>query len=126
MPYFLLLSEMDRSRYDLPAEIEYTPGRYGRKAVAELKRQTGYTLDRIQAGLDGIPKLQPDGTEVVEKDDVAFVAYAWLLAWDAGHKIPWDDFDLRGPIQSRSDEDEVEDEGKVPDPATSSTTTDPA
>ena len=117
----LALSEHDQKRYDVPAEIEYQPGLQGRKAVAELKAQTGYTLERIRAGTQGIIRVQPDGSEVVERDDVAAVAFAWLILWDAGHKIQWDDFDLHGAVDFAAGETEDEEEGKASD--TSSTTT---
>ncbi len=119
----LVLAEVDRVRYDLPDEIEYMAGLFGRKSVAEMKTQTGYTFDRISAGLKGFPKLQPDGTEVLEVDGVAAVAYAWLILWDCGRKIPWADFDLRGSIDFAAGETEDEEEGKAQDPDTSSTTT---
>lgn len=122
MNKLVLLHEPDRVRYNLPDEVEWEPGFFGRKAVAELKRQTGYTLDRISAGLRGIPKIQPDGSEVIERDDVAAVAFAWLILWDRGHQIPWADFDVRGGIDYGYG-DEVEDEGKAPEPDTSNSTT---
>lgn len=121
MTTLALLYEPDRARYGLPAEIEYERGMFGRKSVAELKSQTGYTLERISAGLQGFPKLQPDGSEVIERDGVAALAWAWLILWDNGHKIPWADFDLRGGIDFAHGEQEDEEEGKAPD--TSSTTT---
>ena len=123
MTKLVLLYEPDRARYNLPDEIEYESGMYGRKSVAELKTQTGYTLDRIAAGLRGIIKVQPDGTEVTERDDLAVVAFVWLVLWDAGHKIPWTDFDLRGGIDLNADGSEDEEKGKAEDPDTSSTTT---
>ena len=119
----LALSDSDQQRYGVPAEIEYEPGMQGRKAVAELKAQTGYTLDRIRAGTQGIIRVQPDGSEVIERDDVAAVAYAWMLLWDAGHKIPWDDFDLHGSVNFAAGETEDEEEGKAPDPDMSNSTT---
>ena len=98
MTKLVLLYEPDRARYNLPEEVEYEPGLFGRKSVAELKAQTGYTLDSIAALLRGIPRLQPDGSEVIERDDLAAIAFAWLILWDSGHKIPWVDFDLRGGL----------------------------
>jgi len=121
MTRLALLHEPDRTRYNLPEEIEYTPGLFGRKSVAELKTQTGYTLERIAAGLQGIPRIQPDGSEIIERDGVAAVAYVWLILWDNGHKIPWVDFDVRGGIDYAVGESGDEEEGKAPD--TSITTT---
>lgn len=126
MTKLALLLEADRARYNLPEEVEYESGLYGRKSVAELKAQTGYTLDRISAGLQGIVKIQADGSEVIERDGVAAVALAWLILWDNGHKIPWPAFDVRGTIdfaQGETDETEDGEEGKAQDPDTSSTTT---
>ncbi len=123
----LVLDPADRKRYDLPDEIEYERGMFGRKSIAELKRQTGYTLDRLSAGLRGILKAQPDGTEILERDDVAAVAFVWLVLFDNGHRISWNDFDLRGSIDFSADDPEDEEQGKAPDPDTSNTTTtDPA
>lgn len=123
MTKLVLLYEPDRARYNLPDEIEYESGMYGRKSVAELKAQTGYTLERISAGLQGIPRVQPDGTEIIERDGIAAVALAWLILWDAGHKIPWGDFDVRGGLDFAHGEQEDEEQGKAEVPDTSSTTT---
>lgn len=123
MTKLALLLESDRVRYNLPEEVEYESGLYGRKSVAELKTQAGYTLDRISAGLQGIPRIQPDGSEVIDRDAVAGVALAWMILWDRGFKIPWADFDIRGGIDFAHGEQEDEEEGKAPDPDTSNTTT---
>jgi hypothetical protein len=114
----LVLSEYDQQRYSVPAQVEYESGMFGRKAVAELKSQTGYTLARISAGANGIPRMV-DGVEVIERDDVALVAFAWVILRDAGHKIPWDEFDLHGPVDFAYGEED-EEEGKAD---TSNTTT---
>lgn len=125
MAKLALLYEPDRTRYNLPDEVEYENGMYGRKSVAELKKQTGYTLDRIGAGVTGIPKIQEDGSEVIERDDIAVLAFVWLILWDAGHKIPWSDFDLRGGVNFAAGEEVDEEPGKASDPDTSNTTTTP-
>jgi hypothetical protein len=36
-------AEVDRARYDLPAEVEYTPGQWGFKSVAAAGE--GYRVD---------------------------------------------------------------------------------
>ncbi len=117
----LILAEVDRARYDLPAEIEYIPGQWGFKVVDRVEKATGMTLDRIVAGVQGFPVVKPDGSEGVKVDLAAAVAFAWLIVLDAGHKIAWDDFDLRRWYSLIPDE--VQEEGKAPD--TSNTTTAP-
>jgi hypothetical protein len=121
----LVLAEVDRARYELPDELEYIPGQWGFKIVDKVEKATGLTLDRIFAGMRGIPVVT-DGVEELKVDRVAIVAFAWLVVLDCGYPISWDDFDLHGVFSIATDEPEDEAEGKAPDPATSSTTTDPA
>jgi hypothetical protein len=118
----LILSEVDRAKYDLPAEVEYVSGQWGFKAVAAMEKVSGYTYDRVLAGLRGIIAHDEDGAEYRKFDLLAWVAFAWMILWDAGHRIPWDDFDLHAVPDLISDE-EPEPEGKAPDPDTSSATT---
>lgn len=120
----LVLAEIDRARYDLPAELEYIPGQWGFKIVDKVEKTTGRTLERIFAGMRGIPVIT-DGVETVKVDRIAIVAFAWLIVLDLGHPIAWDDFDLRGVYSIVTDEQADEAEGKAPDPDTSNTTTDP-
>jgi hypothetical protein len=118
----LILSEVDRARYDLPAEVEYTPGQWGFKSVAAMEKATGWTFERVVAGMQGLLARDENGTEYLKIDLVAFVAFAWMILRDAGHRIDWDEFDLRGHPHFIAD-DAPEPEGKAPDLDGSNTTT---
>lgn len=119
----LRLAEADRTRLDIHEDVEFTPGQWSLRSVGQLRKQTGYSMERLDAGMDGFPVVLPGGKEVVEKDYEAYAAYFWLILWNAGHRIPWAEFDLIGIPRILSDVDEV-DEGKAPESDTSNTTTD--
>lgn len=119
----LRLAEADRKRLDINEDIEFVPGQWSLRSVGQLRKQTGYSMDRLDAGIDGFPVTLPNGAEVIEKDYEAYAAYFWLILWNAGHRIPWADFDLHGIPHILSDDDEV-DEGKAPESDTPSTQTD--
>lgn len=121
----LILSEVDRARYGLPSEVEYTSGQWGFKSVAAMEKASGYTFDRVVAGLRGLLTHDENGAEYTRYDLLSWVAFAWLILYDAGHRIPWDDFDLH-EIPGLISDEEPETEGKAPDPDTSNTTTNPS
>jgi hypothetical protein len=118
----LHLAEVDQERLGIHEDVDFTPGQWSLRTVGQLRKQTGYSMERLDAGMDGFPVLLPSGAEVIERDYEAWAAYFWLILWDAGHRIPWTDFDLRTIPQIISDE--VSDEGKAEPSDTPSTPTD--
>lgn len=145
---YLRPSETDRERYNLPEQINFKSGEFGLKAVKQLEKQTGYTIEQIQAGLEGQPVLDEHGQQVYEQaegddgellfteagepvmeektrqDPEILAALVWLILWSNGHRIQWEEFDVIaiGMVLSFLEDGEVEGKEEAT-PDTSSTTT---
>lgn len=115
---YLELSERDRKRYGVPERVEFEAGQIGMRAIKALRVQTGYDYDRLKELAGGVPKLDEHGDAITEPelddngepvlnedgtprrklvlfhDEDALVAMVWVILWDAGHRIPWDTFDV--------------------------------
>jgi hypothetical protein len=146
---YLRPSETDRKRYNLPEQIDFKPGEFGLKAVKQLERQTGFSIDHLQAAIEGVPVLDEHGQQVYEpvedvdgnpvldeagnptveekvyQDPEAMAALAWLILWSNGHRIPWEEFDVvpMGMKLSFLEDGEVEGKAEATEADTSSTTT---
>lgn len=142
---YLELSEKDRARYSVPERVEFQPGQIGMRAISQLRKQTGYDFEILLRLVAGVPKLDEHGEAVIEKDaegnpvleddgspklelrhdEEALAAMVWVILWDAGHRVKWDEFDIY-PLGLKLVYDDApeEDQGKE-ETDTSSTTTTP-
>ncbi len=125
------LSEEDASRYGCDPEVEFDESRLtGREAIA-LKKQTGWSLERIGQAMVGDRVVDSDGGQVWQLDEhgdpeldeagqkvplraidpEALLVMAWLAVRRSVGDVPWRDFDINLVAFTPLEDDA---EGKAP------------
>lgn len=126
------LSEEDAQTLDCPREVEFDEGKLsGREAIA-LKKQTGWSLERLGQASVGDRVLDADGNQVWQLDEhgdpeldeagqkiplrsvdpECLLVMAWLaVRRTTGREVSWLDFDINLVAFAQDAEDA---EGKDP------------
>lgn len=145
---YLELGETNRSKYpDVPERVTFTLHLFGMRSTKALRQHTGLDYETVVRLVEGIPRMDANGEPIYERDEHgelvkdeagepklelhtdedALAALMWLILWDNGYQLDWKTFNpVYAGLRIRySDDAESVDEGKAPEAAESSTTTDP-